>query len=321
MRLCAGILSAADPWAALDGRLGAPSGVSPAFSTVLDAYGANRPPWQVAGVDYGVGPAAGTVFKDPAVESAPAGVSFNTGTKVATVTGDDVTLDAWNFEGWQIQQQGDNFTFTNYKLKVLSEEGNTPIFVTGTNTTIRYGQIDGNSFTTTLGPLVDYRGLGTLTFEYNYLHHVHGDHFSITGDSPSDSAIVVIRFNVLFNNFGGDGAHPDIIQAGTASYDWTIEFNLVMIVDVATGSQGFVLENSTAIQVNYNTGVFTGVALQLSQFVNFDANGAGANPKQCTFNYVDLSSAGQFSQNGAGASFSDNVDMVDGEVFGEEPVD
>jgi hypothetical protein len=52
-------------WAAVDGSAGAPAGVAPQLPNILNGLAA-RPPWKVAGVDYGVGIPAGTTLLDPA---------------------------------------------------------------------------------------------------------------------------------------------------------------------------------------------------------------------------------------------------------------
>ena len=58
-----------------DGSANAPVG-SPQLPNLLDSYGASRPAWGVAGVDYHVGVPQGLALKDPTTISM-AGVSVD----------------------------------------------------------------------------------------------------------------------------------------------------------------------------------------------------------------------------------------------------
>jgi hypothetical protein len=63
-----------------DGCAGAQPGAG-IYPTMLDVYGANRPPWNVAGVDYRVGADEGP-FKDPLLAAnLPACASVRAGTE------------------------------------------------------------------------------------------------------------------------------------------------------------------------------------------------------------------------------------------------
>lgn len=73
---------------------------TPQLPNLLSGY-AVRPPWQVAGVDYAVGIAAGTVLKDPAAMHI-SGVSIDTAHKLVIVSGSNVVLDGWNFNDWTV---------------------------------------------------------------------------------------------------------------------------------------------------------------------------------------------------------------------------
>src|SRR6476661_10187324 len=78
-----------------DGSANAPSGASQ-FSTLLNGYAA-RPAWNVAGVDYAVGYAAGTVLKDPMTAALPAGVTRDAANHTFLITGNNVVLSGWDF--------------------------------------------------------------------------------------------------------------------------------------------------------------------------------------------------------------------------------
>lgn len=93
-----------DQWAALDGRLNAPSG-TPQYAGLLDTY-AFRPPWQVAGVDYKVGIdravyATNGNLKAPGSQT-PAGCSWDGTVLEVTGTGgitSGVIVDGFDFTG------------------------------------------------------------------------------------------------------------------------------------------------------------------------------------------------------------------------------
>ena len=106
-----------------DGSANAPAG-APQFPNLLAAYGANRPAWEVAGVDYHVGVPQGLALKNPATISM-AGVSVNTTTHIVTVTGNNVTLDGYDFSlngGWQVTTQAANTKIANSNFVVGSND-------------------------------------------------------------------------------------------------------------------------------------------------------------------------------------------------------
>src|SRR5262249_15001864 len=90
----AGNVTTFDPTAMLgDGSANAPSG-TPQAPNLLSGE-AVRPSWMVAGVDYAVGPNH-TPSLDPATINMP-GVSVNNTTRMVDVSGNNVTLDGYDF--------------------------------------------------------------------------------------------------------------------------------------------------------------------------------------------------------------------------------
>src|SRR6266542_4367378 len=95
-----------------DGSANASAG-TPQEPNLLAGYTV-RPPWQVAGVDYAVGPQSAPT-KDPATISM-AGVSVDTSTRTVTITGSNVTLDGYDFSlhgGYQLNVVGNNAVVQN----------------------------------------------------------------------------------------------------------------------------------------------------------------------------------------------------------------
>src|SRR6185369_3771094 len=104
-----------------DGSVLAPGGV-PQHSMALNGY-AVRPSWEVAGIDYAVGPRQ-VPTKDPATISM-SGVSVNTSTRTVSITGSNVTLDGYDFSlhgGYQVWVGGANVTITNSTFALGSNQ-------------------------------------------------------------------------------------------------------------------------------------------------------------------------------------------------------
>ena len=99
----AGNIITVDPTATLgDGSANAPAG-TPQLPNLLNGY-KDPPPWEVAGVDYAVGIPSGTVLKNPATISM-AGVTVDTSNDTVYVTGNNVTLNGYDFSlngGWEV---------------------------------------------------------------------------------------------------------------------------------------------------------------------------------------------------------------------------
>src|SRR6267378_7025511 len=106
-----------------DGSANAPIGPAQ-HPNLLDGY-AVRPTWEVAGVDYAVGPTS-TPLKDPATISM-AGVSINSSTRTISISGDNVTLNGYDFSlhgGYQIAIDGANTTISNSNFAIGTNQGN-----------------------------------------------------------------------------------------------------------------------------------------------------------------------------------------------------
>src|ERR1700730_6133037 len=181
-----------------DGSANASAGVAqlPGF---LNSYGAKRPAWNVAGVDYNVGVPDGLALKDPATISM-AGVSVNTSSKIVTITGNNVTLDGYDFSlsgGWGVSVQAANTTIANSNFAIGSNNV-APIVSTAaaSNMTVTHSTIDGNGQSPGWGGLISYRGNG-FTVEYSWLKNAGGDMIQqVDGGAGS---MVVVQNNLIQN--------------------------------------------------------------------------------------------------------------------------
>jgi Ca2+-binding RTX toxin-like protein len=222
-----------------DGSASASAG-APQHSTLLDSYGANRPAWEVAGVDYHVGVPAGLALRDPATISM-AGVSVNTSTRTITVTGNNVTLDGYNFAlngGWGVNIQGSNTTILNSNFEV-GANNNTPIYglPSAGNITVRYCTIDGNR-DPDIGGLVVFRGTGTVTVEHSWLFDAGSDMVQV--HTEGRAAGLVLQYNLIENAGMAPGAHGDYTQFMGGPYSATINYNTT--IQNGGTTQGFMVE-------------------------------------------------------------------------------
>ena len=199
----------------VDGAGGAPAG-TPQLASILDGY-AVRPSWQVAGVDYAVGVAAGTTLTDPTAAGVlPTGATYDAATHTVTVTGDGVTLNGFDFslhDGIELVVEATNVTVENCNFAVGSNQGSLGevVDVTGAagNVTFLDNSFNGNdvAVTSQLGTMLAIQNHGTATFQYNYFHDTGGDCI----DFSSGPQVDIVQYN-LFENIGVNTGHADTLQ-------------------------------------------------------------------------------------------------------------
>jgi hypothetical protein len=198
-----------------DGASGAPSGAAQ-LPTILSGYTA-PPPWQVAGVNYAVGVAAGTVLKDPSSISMT-GVTVNATNHTVTVNGNNVTLSGYNFglaNGWTVIVNGANDTIQNSKFVVGSGNGSNGTVLSATTSSSNFNfignEVDGANVAVTAqqGSAMSIASSGTVTIQYNYLHNSGGDMIDFNRSSAPE--VDIIQYN-LFADIGVNTAHADTLQ-------------------------------------------------------------------------------------------------------------
>ncbi len=198
-----------------DGSASAPSG-APQLPNILSGYAA-RPPWQVAGVDYAVGIPSGTTLTDPTLAGAlPAGATYSASSHTVTVTGNNITLDGYDFSlhgGIELVIQSDNVTVENCNFAVGTNQGSQGTVVSATsaagNVTFLDNNFNGNDVAVTpqLGQLLNIQNKGTVSFQYNYFHDTGGDCIDFSGGPQAD----IVEYNV-FANIGVNTGHADPLQ-------------------------------------------------------------------------------------------------------------
>ncbi len=286
----------------LDGYQNRPVGVAAQYPTFLN--GLCRPPWKVAGVDYGVGygtlagagnllvdasanqlvdaagnllvDAASGAFNIPGVTTPPAGVTVNTTAHTFTVTGANVVVDSWDFSvggGWNVFVTGAGCTVQNCNFKVGANLLD-PIGMHGLNGLLQYCVIDGNSLLTTDpfgpgGPTCVDASL-TNTIKYCWIKNGIWDLIDLHGTGTTTD--YTMRFNLLDNGARSTDpqAHSDWVQtysqfSGDAGYGTiTVEYNTNRQLPPVGGGGG---TQGWTLNMNSNVPVGTGIGN-----INFNNN-------------------------------------------------
>lgn len=237
-------------------------GVTGQFSTMLNSYSARRPNWNVACVDYAVGITSGTTLKDPATISMP-GVSVNTSTAGVAITGQNVTLDGYDFSlngGYGIflnaANTGGTLTITNSKF-IMGAKDNPPVedgTVNNNGGALKFwnNEVTGSATTSPgSGGILNWHGNG-IDARYNLIQTVGADVIS----QVSFGNNVILKYN-CFKDIGlAPLAHADVtqLQGGPFTLDW--QFNTFW--QTSGDTQGFMTEGVVNATINNNTMTVSG---------------------------------------------------------------
>ena len=223
-----------------------------------------RPDWRVAGVDYCVGYSTSTVLKNPATISMP-GVSVDVGTQTIAVTGNDVTLDGYDFStdgGWSVFVQAAKTRILNSRF-AIGVRNNPPVYSNPSKGApgdlyVGYSIIDGNGKSPGYGGLITMVGSG-LTVEYCWLKNAGGDMIQ----QHHTGGNVLIRHNLIEQGGLDARAHGDYTQFLASPITATIIYNTT--VQNGGVTQGFMTEYVTTGEIGHNTMVGS-----VSYFVSVD---------------------------------------------------
>ena len=329
----AGNVIKVDPTATLgDGSANAPAG-TPQMTNLLNGY-AVRPSWEVAGVDYAVGIPSGTTLKDPSTISM-AGVSVNTSSHVVTVTGNNVTLNGYDFSlngGWEVYVSGASNTVIENSKLLVGSNNLVPIQSNSaaSNLTVEYNTIDGGGTTSNgnsnnISALVFYSGSGTFDAEYNSLTNAPEDAIDFSHNTVSPT----VEFNLISNIGTQAGSHPDFVQfVGGAVTNAVVSYNTIYEPATQThGMEGVQIDAQvggtvTNTNVTNNTiiapmGAAQGDTMSYLIAIQNQTGTTGANNiGTVADNYVDPTGAwGVFYPiEGTNYTVSNNVDMTTGKI-------
>lgn len=296
---------------------------------LLDGY-AYKPGWSVAGVNYGVGVPDGQVLTNPALIST-AGVSINTATRVVTVSGNNVTLDSYDFTlggGWAVNITGANTTISNSNFLAMADGSHTPIYANGSagSFTVTHCTIDGQGLDP--GNFILMQGTGTVTVDHSWLKNANGDIIDMNTGSAGPINLIA-QYN-LFQNAGmSSGAHGDLIQfLGNGPITATITYNTT--TEPSGGStQGFMVEPDVGAslgviaggEIGHNT--FTGYTTAFTGITIADLTGTFTvdnnyfDPTNTSFGLAFGGSRGGVGDGNAFSVYTANINMVSGAVYGD----
>lgn len=300
-----------------DGCSGAPTG-TPQHPSLFAAYG-TRPPWNVAGVDYYVGSPTNMGLTDPTQPgNLPAGASYDASNGLVRVTGNNVTLNGYNFSSVKngIYVEGvSNTNITNSYfyisgINIASGSTNTMII----NNTIDGGAINGSS---SGGYLIYNQGQG-ITVEYNWMYDAPEHFLSNVNGGP-----VIYSYNLLENGGWFAGLHLNYIEFYGGTYSGPqVEYN-TMVQDVTpAGGEGFQMYASSISNgdIGHNTMITapSGSNLAESYIVHAGSNNQYPQPATGTVhdNFIDPSGAyAAFYPGTTGFTYPNNIDLVTGGLF------
>ena len=233
--------------------------ISAQHPLMLGGY-AVRPPWKVAGVDYGVGYLTTTKLADPSI-IAMAGVSVDREKHIITVMDSNVTIDGFDFSldgGWKIDvKNGTNIVVTNSNFAVGSN-ALAPIEITGTaeNVTVSNSIFDGSG-NLQLDRLILYNASSNSIFlvQHNWIKNVATD-----GVWFLRGARLILRGN-LFKSIGlTPGGHADAVQfsqnntTGSQIVFNTLYFGQDLAYEGHLAGEGIQVEISGELHGNFPTG-------------------------------------------------------------------
>ena len=279
-----------------------------------------------------------------------AGVSVDTSNHVVTITGNNVTLNGYDFSlngGWEVDvASGNNITIENCNFEVGTNLQQ-PIYVAtpASNVTIENNTIDGaglkNAF---IGyGLIDASPSGTTTIEHNLIENAYSEDIVYTSQSAATNNLT-LQYNLIENAGYGvsAGAHGDWIQlyagAGTTLNNVQINYNTWVqnVGNNIASAQGIAASNANITQgailaesISNNTIVTSGSPASITYDIltdTTDLNGTETvsnnyiDPTGTQFGWSAFGSLAGSGQPGTGpyngtVTTSNNVNMVTGASY------
>jgi hypothetical protein len=281
-----------------DGSAGAPPG-TPQLAGELAGYPA-RPPWEVAGINYAVGPHFAPT-KDPAKITLP-GVLVNNTSHVVTIAGNNVTIDGYDFSlhgGYTVRVQGNNDTISNSKFAIPTISAVYLVSGPGSNLTLEYDSLDGTTNNSAESSLIGFSG-SNITLKYNYFKNF-AQHVLEMVQSPGQTSDLVYEYNLIQNGAKIPGSHLNYLQFASGTIiNPVVEFNTSIQTPQVSSGEGyqFYLNNGGTISnatFAYNTMIATGAPGQISMSALMHPLGGMQYGNTSTGvaydNYMDISNA------------------------------
>lgn len=250
-----GVPNMALPTQYADGLSGAPQG-TPQYAGMLNSYGtANRPPWNVAGVDYAVGVMPGITMLDPTVQAnLPTNATADAANKVVNITGPcnfgsptqgfqfptDWYIHITSAASGNVLIQNCSITMDTQASYGIASDANL------TSLTILNCEVNGSSYASVASPTqaggIATNGNGSIKIHYCWVHNLPVDALDISNGANSFD----IQYNALYAfgyTPGTNGGHPDSLQlvAGNIS-SGVFAFNLCVQPTGAVVDQNPILD-------------------------------------------------------------------------------
>lgn len=284
-----------------------------------------QPPWNVAGVDYRVGPHT-VPTKAPTV--ALAGCSISLVTKTFTIDDPSIIVDGYDFTDWQMVINGNDAIVQNCHFHPGTTTGGNQILAMSgvVNFTFQYNTVDGRQ--TGSSSLVQFRGSGALKILYNAFYTFMNHPVECANATGSAAFTVDYRYNVICQGTVLEaGQHLNFLQFGGGHCTSAIvEYNTTYQTPQISGGEGFqfYMQNLpfdagdviVAASCSYNTMICTEGAAgdAISYFMHGeDLAGQGPGPGgSYVGNYFDATAAFGFFYKAGDWSASGNRDMLTG---------
>jgi hypothetical protein len=301
----------------VDGCAHAPAG-TPQYPTLLSSYGADRPPWDVAGVDYPVGVPSNITLKDPTGGTLPSCASYDASSHVVTVTASNCTIDGYDFTkggGLQLSIPG-GISDTTVSNDLFGLDGNPPVATAfidrrGGSVTVTNSTFQGSGGVA----YFDSGASGTATFQYDYFYDLDGDAMDF-----GSSQAVIVEYDSCVKIGMAAGTHPDCVQFCGGTLDPSSHESFVLSYQpvgvTVGGAEGVQVAQQcggtiTAYSVDHNTII----AAPDGSNVTMSCSIAVADNVNVTHNYIDASGAYYpFYPTGNGQCV-DNIAMTSGSEY------
>lgn len=239
-----------------DGASGAVPGPAQ-YPSLLGGLAA-RAAWNVAGVDYAVGPHVPARYKVPSAiggtDALPSGVTYSPWTFKVTIAG--TVLDGYDFGSHALEIAAPNCAVRN--CRITGQDLAITVDQSATNTLIEYNYFNGRL--TGPGPnILNVSGF-PFTLQYNWFDTASSDFI----DFDKGGGQYIVQYNVFNNNAQGNSSiHGDWITHLGGQFDSKIVFNTFIQTTFGTlgssGTQGIVIgsnpgiTNFTSCEVGNNT--------------------------------------------------------------------
>src|SRR5215470_9281666 len=251
------------------------------------------------------------------------GVSIDTVNHLIRVTGNNVTLDGYNFTGWSLYIYGGA---QNATVKNCNFVGGTGIYAdpTTANVSVLYCKFDGTGADAGTSTFITMNGTGTKTVQYCWLENAP-QHFL---ELNNGGGTVNYSYNLIENGGTASGQHLNVIQFLSGTYtNAVISNNTIYQTSQASGGELIQIDGyqqgATVVNARVSNNTLIAVpssAGEASVSYMIDAQSGPTRSTATTGtvqnNYMANAGGGAFGffypmgVNAANVTFAGNIDMA-----------